>query len=337
MEQDSPRELAFYYPNPMWRSGEWVKNLILFFDGIALLVPTYMKNQPQQIDPSTVTALETEGLLEIIEPEHAVGQEETRQLANAMRGILDSGVLDDLKTEGTALHTISMSRLGYYGDENVYKTLLKELKDRKLAKDSEDGVSIPMQPVVRSAILVLLSQILRPYGNNIRANLNPATDSLVLVNALTEFLSLKKAPSSAHVVQFDLNTVSVDLSAIPYDEVLDFRKQNLQMHRRYMLAVRKFAMELSSMTEEQQNNAFEIRQRELDDLASDLKNCARKAWKRRASFALTYSGSALSVLNPVIGAAFSFLGNVLRHLEPKQTDPGVYSYLFRSQARWSYR
>jgi len=39
------RELAFYYPNPMWHSGDWIKNLILFFDGIALLVPTYMKRQ----------------------------------------------------------------------------------------------------------------------------------------------------------------------------------------------------------------------------------------------------------------------------------------------------
>ena len=336
MERNSPRELAFYYPNPIWHSGEWVKNLILFFDGIALLVPAYMKDQPEQVDPSTVTALEEEGLLEIIEPERAVGQEETQQLASAMRGMLNSGVLDDLQTEGTAFHAISMSRLGYYGDEKVYKTLLKELKDRKLAKDSEDGVSIPLQPVVRSAILVLLSQIVRPYGKNIRANLNPATDSMVLVDALTELLSLNKPPSSAHVVQFDLNTVSVDLSSIPYDEVLDFRQQNLHAHRRYMLAVRKFAMELSVMTEEKRKNAFDIRQNELDDLANDLRNCARKAWRRRASFALTYTGSALSALNPIVGTAFLFLASVLKHLEPEQPDPGVYSYLFRSQARWGY-
>jgi hypothetical protein len=31
------KELAFYYPNPMWHHGNWVKNLILFFDGVALL------------------------------------------------------------------------------------------------------------------------------------------------------------------------------------------------------------------------------------------------------------------------------------------------------------
>jgi hypothetical protein len=37
---DMPR-LAFYYPGPSWRirESEWIKSLLLFFDGIALLVP----------------------------------------------------------------------------------------------------------------------------------------------------------------------------------------------------------------------------------------------------------------------------------------------------------
>jgi len=40
------KELAFYYPGPVWHSGDWIKNLILFFDGIALLVPDYIKDKP---------------------------------------------------------------------------------------------------------------------------------------------------------------------------------------------------------------------------------------------------------------------------------------------------
>ena len=40
------KDVAFYYPGPFWYSAAWVKNLLLFFDGIALLVPTYMKNRP---------------------------------------------------------------------------------------------------------------------------------------------------------------------------------------------------------------------------------------------------------------------------------------------------
>ena len=47
MTTSETRELAFYYPNPMWTYGDWIKNLVLFFDGIALLVPQYMKDRPE--------------------------------------------------------------------------------------------------------------------------------------------------------------------------------------------------------------------------------------------------------------------------------------------------
>jgi hypothetical protein len=60
-------ELAFYYPNPMWHSGGWAKNLILFFDGIALLVPEYMRDRPFEIDPAIATGLHENGLLRILE------------------------------------------------------------------------------------------------------------------------------------------------------------------------------------------------------------------------------------------------------------------------------
>src|SRR5690242_15314635 len=109
------QELAFYYPNPMWHSGHWVKNLILFFDGIALLVPAYMKNRPEEIDPAIVTGLEEHGLLHIVEPEKAVDKTATAKLAMALTDIITSGALDHLAKEDSAFHELSMSRMGYYG------------------------------------------------------------------------------------------------------------------------------------------------------------------------------------------------------------------------------
>ena len=52
MTATETRELAFYYPNPMWTNGDWIKNLVLFFDGIALLVPDYMRERPEELDRS---------------------------------------------------------------------------------------------------------------------------------------------------------------------------------------------------------------------------------------------------------------------------------------------
>jgi len=43
------REVACNYSGPAWSSSDWIKNLILFFDGIALLVPRYLKHKPELI------------------------------------------------------------------------------------------------------------------------------------------------------------------------------------------------------------------------------------------------------------------------------------------------
>jgi hypothetical protein len=329
-----PRELAFYYPNPMWVYGDWIKNLILFFDGIALLVPTYMKERPEQLDKAIVVGLREKGLLEIIEPEKAVDTQATTQLATAMTDIITSGVLDDLAKENTAFHELSMSRLGHYGDEGLFRMIFEELKNRGLAQDSKDGVSIPMHPKVRSLVLVLLSQILRSYGAAINANLSPATDMGGLVMALSELLGAKTNPSEGGVIEFDLNTVTVDLGPIPFDEVLAFRQQNLQAHRDYMLSVRKFAFELSRMSQAEQAVALVLRQAELNDLANDLRKRARTAWKKPASFALTLVGAAASVPTAPVAAAIAVGARLIGYESARKVDTGAYSYLFSARGRF---
>lgn len=334
MTTTEKRELAFYYPNPMWSYGNWIKNLILFFDGIALLVPEYMRDRPEMLDRPIVAGLKEHGLLEIIEPEAAVDKLAAEKLATAMTEVIASGALDELGADDSAFHELSMSRLGFYGDEGLYQMLVEELKERGLAEESRDNVSIPLHPMVRSLILVLLSQIVRPYGNVINANLNPATDMGNLVRALTELLAVKTEQSCGSVIEFDLNTVTVDLGSMPLDEVLDFRQQNLDEHKHYMLSIRKFVMELSRMPAEEQRAALEIRQTQLSDLANALRNRSRKEWKRPASFALTLAGAAIAAAVEPAAAIVGLLGSLLGSEGQGQIDDGAYSYLFRAQERF---
>jgi hypothetical protein len=46
-------DLAYYYPQPYWRAGEaeGMKNLLLFSDGIAILLPRYMAGREPAADP----------------------------------------------------------------------------------------------------------------------------------------------------------------------------------------------------------------------------------------------------------------------------------------------
>jgi hypothetical protein len=332
------RELAYYYPDPMWRSGDWIKNLVLFFDGIAILLPRYLRDKPARVDQAITAGLEQHGLLEIVEPEVAVDKVATAELAHAMEGVIASGALDKLKPEdGSDFAALSMSRLGFYGNESLAKEIFNALKDRKLARETEDGVSLPMHRQVRSLVLVLLSQILRPYGEKIGATLCPATDVPELVGALGELLAAQPQASPGSVIEFDIAAVSVNLGPVPIDEVLGFRQEHLAAHKLYSASVRKFANELSHMDAGEREDAFALRQAELEDMASDLRKKSRKAWRKPASFGLGLAGAAVSLAsgNPV-GAALSVGAGILGYKSEMPKATGAYSYLFNAQRKFGY-
>jgi hypothetical protein len=329
-------EVGFYYPNPFWTDGDWVKNLVLFFDGIALLVPEYMEDRLEDFDPAMVTGLRNHNLLHIIKPESAVDKAATENLASVLTDIIVSGALDPLANDTTEFHELSMSRLGYTGNNELAAMIHDELKKRGLARDTKDGRSIPMHPLVRSLILTLLSQILRPYGTSHELTLNPVTDQPRLVGALAELLSLPTAPTHGQVVSFDLKAIGVDLAAIPIDEILSFRAENTEAFGDYRRSIRLFAYELSRMSKEERALAFQDRQAKLDQMAADITRVTRKAWKKPASFALGLTGAAWTLASgDPLGAVLAGAGAILGLADSQELDVGAFSYLFKARGRYA--
>ena len=141
-EQQS-KEIAFYYPGPIWHALDWIKTLILFFDGVGILLPDYMKGKLEHEDPATVPPRLEKGLLHILDPGRIIDKKATEQLGETMGELIKSGALDKLPKD-IHYHEISYSRMGGYGDEKIARDLLEKLKKKGLAKDTKDGVSIPM-------------------------------------------------------------------------------------------------------------------------------------------------------------------------------------------------
>src|SRR5262245_59056786 len=98
---DQRRDFAFYYPGHLWHSDNWIKNLLLFFDGIALLVPAYKAQEPELLDPTIAGPLLDRDMLKILEAETYVDKEAATRLAEAMTEIITSGSLDHLAREDT--------------------------------------------------------------------------------------------------------------------------------------------------------------------------------------------------------------------------------------------
>ena len=330
-------EIAFYYPDQYFRNPKWAKNLILFFDGIGMLIPNYMKDHSNLDDHTLIAALKEHELFHVIEPETAVDRDATLELVTIMTEIITSGALDRLNIDGTAFGSISSSRLGFYGDPGLAQMIFEELKNRGLAKDTEDGGhSIPIHRAVRSLILVLLAHILRPQGQKRGLDLSPATDRPELVEALGQLVSISASPTLNDVVAFDMNTVGVDLRSAPIDEVLAFRKEHYSEHRNYSLCVRKFVRELGQMESKEQVQAFEARQDELDSIASDLRRRARKTWKKPASFCLGLAGAAwTSTTGNPLGGLLAAARTLAGLGGSDEVEKGIYSYLFSAHSRFA--
>jgi hypothetical protein len=86
-------DLAYYYPQPYWAAGEAdvMKNLLLFFDGIAILLPRYMSGRETAADPVLAGPLREKGLLRLLEPETFVDQEMTEALITAVTELVTQG------------------------------------------------------------------------------------------------------------------------------------------------------------------------------------------------------------------------------------------------------
>jgi hypothetical protein len=327
-------EIAFYYPGPIWHGSDWIKTMILFFDGIGILLPNYMHGKLEHEDPAITLPLKEKGLLHVLQPEKIVDKKATKQLSKAMDGIIDSGALDKLPKD-LRFHEISYSRLGAYGDQKLAQELLEKLKAKGLAKNSEDGVSIPMHPMARYLVLVLLSQILRSHGPKLGAELSPATDRPDVVQALEKLLSLPDTPSAAHVVALDLETVSVDLRFAPMDEVLSFRKEHFKEHRAYVRSVRKLTRDLAQLPVEEREEELKDRREELQEMANGLKSVSRKAWRRPAGFALAMAGAFWKLKgNDYLGMLLAAAGAVVGLKSKEKVNTGAYSYLFRAQSQY---
>ncbi len=328
------RDVAYHH-EPYWNPGhgDWIKSLLLFFDGIALLVPNYMYERPLFTDPTLAQPLAEQGLLYRLSPETLVDEATAEALTDLLDRLINAGAFDDLDRD-TAFAELSHSRLGGTADAGLTEIVLEQLRDRGLARNSEDGVSIPLHPAVRAFVLVVLPQLLRAPAEAAGYALQPVSAQARHLQALLDTLDMPALPTVGHGIALDLEQVTLDLTPVPLDEVLDFRRQYGAEHRAYVRDLRHFVRDLASLDHDAREQAFADRREALADTADELRRLARKSWRRPlASFGLGIAGSAVSLVsgNPIgaaLGVASALLG--LR----RQADPGsVYTYLFRAQDR----
>jgi hypothetical protein len=324
-------EAAFYYPGVIWRSANWVKSLALFFDQVALLVPDYMRDRPMALDPAIAAGLQDAGLLTILSPEALIDQAATERLAGSLVDIITSGALDDLPPSSDFAE-LSWSRLGGVGDLGLAQMIFEDLRKRGLARDTEDGFSIPMHPMVRSLVLVLLAQILKESGPQVGLDLCPATDRPRIQAALGDVIGAVSTAGPADVVEVDLEFVAPDLSAVPMDELLDFRERHASEYRAYARGLREVVRDLRAADPGERESILTDRREALKDAAQDLKRGPLKDVAVKGALALgVLAGIAGIVEGSEVSGAISIAATAGGGIAGRRRPPATYSYLFAAR------
>ncbi len=332
-------DLAYYYPEPFWGQEDsgWIKSLLLFFDKVAILLPDYMYGRHHWANPELAGPLEDKGFLVILEPKSWIDDEVTVKLAEIVHGLLADGVFDNLPASDH-FHELSQSRIGYRVNINLAESLVSELESKGVAKPSQDGVSIPLHPTVRTTILVILAQLSRLAGRKQGFIVHPSTNHPAFVRDFIASLSLDGMPSGANLIGLDLESVSFDLDPVPLDEVLHFRSEHQAAHRTYMRNLRKIMLELSHIDIPEEREVILVeRRQELADAANDLQRRARNTLKRNlATWSLGLVGSAwhIAATGDVFGAALaaaSVAANIALGSDDSEGTTTAYTYLFQVQ------
>jgi len=357
--------IAFYCPGPSWSQSEsdWMKSMLLFFDGIGLIIPDEttkysLPDSPFVRDPDFTQALLDYGVLQILRPEQLMDQEAAEALHESLLELLDApgSVLRPEKREDERFfeYYLNLTHAGIGShdkrQESLGELLFEELRKRNLVGDlpspiasfeapykidrlisgEPGGQLMGVQRRVWVLILSLQAQIIRSAARRLGLDLQPVTSDTTVARLPILSSRLLGITSAAQAVAFDMERVAVNLGPIPLDEVLDFRKQHGASYRAYARNLRAFLVELSVLPEEERRDVWRQRADEIIDSAHELRKITRTAWRQpAASVALGILGAAYAVHQKEWPAGIISLltGGVGASI--KNVPESAHTYLFR--------
>lgn len=340
VEATASPEVAYYYPAPYWayREVDLVKPLLLFFDEIAILRPRYMHGIERLADPVLAGPLQDLGLLRVLEPESFVDQTMTEDLATALVHLITEGAFDSLD-RSKHFQELSQSRMGWNADVDLAAMLVEELVARDLARPSQDGLSLPLHPEVRTTVLVLLAQLARAAGRRQGLDLHPTSPGTGQASSLIETLTRAELPSAGHVVALDLEAVTLDVARVPLDELIEFRDEHAAEYRAYAKELRSVVRQLGPLDPAERESMLEDRRVELADRAHALRRISLKAWRPGplglASVSIGLAGAAweLAAHSDPITAALAAVAGLTGALPARTVD--AYSYVIAADRHFS--
>jgi hypothetical protein len=350
LESDRAKDFIYYYADWIWpsKASDWMKTLLLFFDGVALALPSDIATRVVEEDPVLAQPLMDRGLLINLAPESYLDQPSAELLVHTLLELLDYGDFDYARD----FERLTAFHWGGAVAPQAADAFTAELLRRGLIEVSTATHLVSIHSGVKLLVLTVFAKALEAsIQKSTRITLQPVTDDPLYAVALLSALSRYPPgqdrrkyhvggtvwwPTNRYrstVVDLDLRTVGVDLSLVPLDDVLAFREEHGQDYRAYARSLRQFLLDLLDMSPSDYQTALREREEQIADEAADLDRRSRQAFGRKATATvLSLAGAAWTAIHgdpigALLAAATAAAG--LHGNEPAVT---AYSYLFRIRA-----
>jgi len=325
-------ELAHYYGDWFWNDKQigWVKSLLLFFDGLALALPPDTAANLIDSNPVLAQPLSERGLLQNYPPELWLKSSfpEGRRALKRFRRVQEKlGMPVERDLFHMDIDVVLGKKMGLTPSE-YYKALreFERLLDRA-KRQYGDG-----KPPIKALAVGVTSRLL---SQNIQeAAIQPVIDSEHSASFVASIIG-GQDNGLAKVFLSDLNHINLDLSDIPLDEVLDFRSEYGAEYRAYAHQVRRFALELSLMSDSEQSSALAARRMELDDRTEHLRRISRTAFRRQAVIiGFGVAGAAWTLAHGDFWAASFAAGAAVAGISIPTPGPigAAYTYILTAKA-----
>jgi hypothetical protein len=342
------KDYAYYASGWIWprRQNDLVKSMLLFFDGIALALPEDLATETIASDPLLAIPLVERGLLVNFDPANVLDTRTANTLARGLTDLVKRGRWFWMRGN---LPTLTPFHYGEPAAPKAARVFEAELFKQGLIERTQDRLVVRLNSDIRLLVLTLFAQALRASLANNGVLVHPITDSSADAIIMRLILRTEGSPEKVFMddlyrpgmrgsdvmdprqLEADLINVGADLSSVPLDEVLDFRRQNGAHYRAYAAELRQFLASQSQSDIAERNRARDDRRLQIRDQAAELRHLSRAAFGVRSSVLLLslIGASWTATHGDLLGALLAALTASTQAIPIPERNVTAYSYLLR--------
>ena len=337
------RRTALFYDAPLSTAEDLalLKGMLLFFDDIAVFSRPEHPSRPPAIDPYLAVPLAERGLLQFVDPRDVT----TSHTEVIVRATLHRAATENaehwLAAAAGGAWDIEVPRLqGHFSGPVLIKTsefsASRDPSSLELFKLlAQEGLLFPDEstddewvviPGNASVVNSILAQAVRATAGQQGRLIEPVATRRDEARVFTAILDAAvENVGASDVVMSDLSAVTVDLSKVGLDDILDFRARHRSEFRAYVLALQALLASAPSSRD------LVDRRAALVDEAHRLRELQLRRWtKLGAAVSLGIVGAAWTLASgDLLGALIAGTAAGSQRLPDGPTPVSAYTYILR--------